>query len=143
MSKINTERLEMLLGELRQARGKLQAIAQKPEATVLSSAADTDIMKYNLIIAIQAAIDICYHIVAKEGGRAPQGYGDCFKILGEREIISLPFAQKLGRMAKFRNLLVHLYGEVDDQRVYRIMREDLSDLEKFEARLGSFLAKNI
>lgn len=31
-------------------------------------------------------------------------------------------------MARFRNLLVHQYAEVDDQRVISILRERLDDL---------------
>jgi len=32
-------------------------------------------------------------------------------------------------MAKFRNVLVHLYLEVDLQRVYRYLQENLDDLD--------------
>jgi uncharacterized protein YutE (UPF0331/DUF86 family) len=32
-------------------------------------------------------------------------------------------------MARFRNLLLHRYWEVDDQRVLTIARNDLGDLE--------------
>jgi uncharacterized protein YutE (UPF0331/DUF86 family) len=40
---------------------------------------------------------------------------------------------RLKQMAKFRNRLVHLYGEIDDRVVHRIMQEDLGDLKQFKA----------
>ena len=38
-------------------------------------------------------------------------------------------------MARFRNLLVHGYGEVDDERMLRMLREDLADLDEYVAAL--------
>ena len=34
-------------------------------------------------------------------------------------------------MAGFRNILVHEYLEIDRHRVYRALRDDLGDFEKF------------
>jgi len=34
-----------------------------------------------------------------------------------------------------RNLLVHLYAEVDNQRVHGFLREDVKDLDSFAAAL--------
>ena len=34
-------------------------------------------------------------------------------------------------MAKFRNRLVHLYGEIDDKFVYEFLKTDVEDIRKF------------
>jgi uncharacterized protein YutE (UPF0331/DUF86 family) len=34
-------------------------------------------------------------------------------------------------MARFRNVLVHMYAEVDDARVLRVLRESTPDLDEF------------
>ncbi len=34
-------------------------------------------------------------------------------------------------MTKFRNRLVHLYGEIDDQFVYEFLKNDVDDIRKF------------
>jgi len=34
-------------------------------------------------------------------------------------------------MAKFRNRLVHLYGEIDDKYVYEFLKTDVEDIRKF------------
>ncbi|HXL02441.1 MAG TPA: DUF86 domain-containing protein [Candidatus Atribacteria bacterium] len=35
------------------------------------------------------------------------------------------YTQNLANMAKFRNLLVHLYWKVDDERLYQILQSQL------------------
>jgi uncharacterized protein YutE (UPF0331/DUF86 family) len=42
-------------------------------------------------------------------------------------------------MAKFRNVLVHLYLEVDLRRVYRYLQENLDDFEAFARYVGEWL----
>lgn len=76
-------------------------------------------------------MDICNHIIAKEHIGVPESYSDCFKILGERNIISGELSEKLINMAKFRNLLVHLYWKVDDEKIYEILQSELDDFEDF------------
>jgi uncharacterized protein YutE (UPF0331/DUF86 family) len=36
-------------------------------------------------------------------------------------------------MAKFRNRLVHLYGEIDNKNVYEYIKGDLKDIEEFKS----------
>jgi len=38
-------------------------------------------------------------------------------------------AERLAKMTAFRNLLVHGYGKVDDELMFKIMLNDLYDLD--------------
>jgi len=51
----------------------------------------------------------------------------------EEGLISPELVQRLRQMAKFRNRLVHLYGEIDNAYVYKFIKEDLKDIEKFKS----------
>ena len=82
-------------------------------------------------MAIEGAIDICNHIVARAGGRAPHDHADCFAILGELNMLSDELVERLKRMAKFRNPLVHLYWKVDNKKVHQILREDIEDIKEY------------
>jgi uncharacterized protein YutE (UPF0331/DUF86 family) len=42
----------------------------------------------------------------------------------------------LQAMARFRNLLVHGYAQVDDQRVIEILRTRLDDFDRFRAAIA-------
>ncbi len=60
-------------------------------------------------------------------------------LLGEEDILDRRLARRLAQMARFRNLLLHGYGEVDDRRMLRSMREDLSDVEAFVGEIRKIL----
>jgi uncharacterized protein YutE (UPF0331/DUF86 family) len=48
---------------------------------------------------------------------------------------------KFENIASFRNLLVHYYAKVDDEIVYGIFRNNLSDFDLFIDRITGFLGK--
>jgi len=51
--------------------------------------------------------------------------------LRDRGIISKELSKKLINMAKFRNLLVHLYWKVNDEKIYEILQYELVDFDEF------------
>jgi uncharacterized protein YutE (UPF0331/DUF86 family) len=128
------------LGNIAEAQGRLRELGQLAEVDFLADYRNTESAKYMLIVAAEAAIDVCNHIVARQGGRAPEEYADCFAILADLRVIEPDLAQRLKRMARFRNLLVHVYWKVDNQRVYRIIRGDLGDLDSFRQQVSAWLA---
>jgi uncharacterized protein YutE (UPF0331/DUF86 family) len=127
----NIDRIRQIMGEINAALHKLARYSGISVEEFLSSSEKVDSAKYNLIIAIEGAIDICNSIVARAGGRAPQDHADCFAILGELKLINGEYVDRLKRMAKFRNLLVHLYWKVDDRKVYQILKEDIQDIKDY------------
>ncbi len=90
-----------------------------------------DATKFRLINIMEACMNICSHIVIKMFNKIPESYGDCFKILGEKGIIDKELSINLIKMAKFRNLLIHLYSKVDDSEIYKILKQNLVDIKKF------------
>jgi uncharacterized protein YutE (UPF0331/DUF86 family) len=99
----------------------------------------TDTAEHNLQIAIQAALDVGSMILADQAVMLPSGYKDIFPKLAEIGVLPPDFAEKLVGMAKFRNVLVHLYLEVDLQRVYRYLQENLDDFEIFARYVSEWL----
>jgi len=95
--------------------------------------------KYQLILAIEAAQSICNHLAARVAKVVPTSYGDCFRVLAENRIISRELSSKLIAMAKFRNLLVHQYGKIDNSTVYSILKNDIKDLVQYIDEINSFL----
>ncbi|MBI5047367.1 MAG: DUF86 domain-containing protein [Deltaproteobacteria bacterium] len=141
MYKVNIDKIGTLTGEIKTALKSLESYSLLSEKEAVDNPTVLGSIKYNLIVAIQGCIDIGSHIVAKEYARAPEDYGDCFKVLKEVKVIDEPLSGKLVKMARFRNLLVHLYWEVDNRRVYEIIRNDLADIEDFLKKIGHYLKK--
>ncbi|OGD26390.1 MAG: hypothetical protein A2Y56_12190 [Candidatus Aminicenantes bacterium RBG_13_63_10] len=87
-------------------------------------------------MAIEGALDICHSIAARGGGRAPRDHADCFEVLGELRFLDERFVDRLKRMARFRNLIVHLYWKVDDKKVFRILKDDIRDIREYLQVIG-------
>lgn len=49
--------------------------------------------------------------------------------LGEAGIFPSKFVTTLIKMARFRNRLVHIYWDVDNNTLYNILKNDLQDLD--------------
>ena len=109
MSDVDPIRIRGLLSNIADAQRRLRELGQLTEADFLADYRNTESAKYLLIVATEAAIDLCNHIVARRSGQAPEDYADCFGILAELKVIAPDLADRLKRMARFRNLIVHLY----------------------------------
>ena len=49
--------------------------------------------------------------------RVPEAYAECFAMLGEAGLLAADLSQKLQHMARFRNMLIHVYWDVDYDQV--------------------------
>ena len=87
--------------------------------------------KYLLLTAIEDVLAVANHVIASEGYRAPADYADAFRSLVESHVLDPALGERLAAMSRFRNLLVHVYAEVDDRRVHEYLSGDLGDLEEF------------
>lgn len=95
--------------------------------------------RYAVQAAVQACIDLANHVIASEGWRVPQDYGDAFTVLREQDVIDAALAERLGALAGLRNLLVHLYDEIDDDRVAQETAAGLHDLDGFATSVARLL----
>lgn len=98
---------------------------------------------YSMLVAIQASIDIAAHIIAKKNLRRPTTYRETFEILAEKKIIPDDLANMLSDLAGFRNVLVHIYWEIDLEEVYSVLQNDLETLEIFKKVVKEFLEDEV
>jgi len=85
-----------------------------------------------MLISIQSAIDIATYIIADKGLRKPSTYRETFEILEEQRIIPEDLANDLSDLAGFRNVLVHIYWELDMNVIHGILQNDLRVLVTFK-----------
>ncbi|ETX07495.1 MAG: hypothetical protein ETSY2_10850, partial [Candidatus Entotheonella gemina] len=74
---------------------------------------------HTLQIAIQAALDIASHIVSDERLGEPRANRELFDLLQRNHWLSPELTGTMGKMAGFRNIVVHGYQSADP----RIMRD--------------------
>jgi hypothetical protein len=70
-------------------------------------------------------------VISSEGYEPPGSYADIFRVLRDEGSVDEELAERLVAMARFRNLLVHAYADVDEDRVLRILHTSLSYLYEF------------
>lgn len=95
--------------------------------------------KYNLIVAIEGAVDLSNHIISKNGFRTPEDYADTFRVMEEKGVFDAEFTNSIIQMARFRNRLVHIYWGIDDAEIYRIIQTRLQDIKQFLKKFGNFI----
>jgi uncharacterized protein YutE (UPF0331/DUF86 family) len=83
-----------------------------------------------LHLAIECLLDIGNHIIADRGYPKPETYSEILEILAEKGTVPRELCQKMAGMAAFRNVLVHDYLRLDQERVYRILQEQIDNFEE-------------
>jgi uncharacterized protein YutE (UPF0331/DUF86 family) len=138
-SMVDRDKVEGLIRHLRQYTGYLRDIAKLDREEFLNDPMAIGSARYYLQVSIESCIDIANHIIATERLRAPKDYKDTFKVLNETGIIPDEFTRTMRAMAGLRNLLVHLYWEVDDKMVYDSLSTELDDFETFVFHVMNFV----
>jgi len=140
MPQYDSDRMLKLVSQMREALGHLKRLKECKKAHFTNDPDKIGSAKYNFIIAIEAAIDMCNHIISRNGYRAPEDYADAFVVFGEKGAFEKSFVNDLKEMAKFRNRLVHIYWEIDENQIYDILLTRLGDFKKFLDQLAKFLS---
>lgn len=128
---VDPPRLRAVLERLERRRRRLDGYARLSVDEYLANPESVDASKYLLITAIEDAITAANHVIASQGFRTPEDYADAFRSLAEAQVLEPELAGRLQAMARFRNLLVHVYTEVDDRRVFQFLEQDLADLDQY------------
>jgi len=140
---IDKVKIEGQLSNLKDYLSKLYDIAKIDLKTfqhdILYKAAAERLLQ----VSIETCLNMGNHIIASMSWRNPNDYADIFKILGENEVIPKEFSKKMVEMAKFRNLLVHLYWEIDPKIEFEFLKSDLKDFELFAKYIVKFLKKKL
>jgi uncharacterized protein YutE (UPF0331/DUF86 family) len=88
-------------------------------------------VEHTLQLAIQAALDVGSHVVSDDRLGEPETGRDVFRLLGRSGVLMPELVGRLERMAGFRNVVVHLYQEVDLGLVRDVVENHLGDLLEF------------
>ncbi len=99
-----------------------------------------------LQLAIESCINIGNRLISlyqfTKPVTTPNTYADIFKEIGKLGVVDKEFLQRLIKMARFRNRLVHLYWEVDIETIYDILQNNLDDFKRFQKDVVGFLKEN-
>jgi uncharacterized protein YutE (UPF0331/DUF86 family) len=89
-------------GEIERALDRLTRIREAGRDRFLADADAKDIACYRLLLAIEAALALCYHVSARRLKAVPEDYGGCFSGLARAGLIPLDLSERLQQMARLR-----------------------------------------
>lgn len=143
MRGIDVEQVRERAREIRESIAKVRQYAALSDEEFFADERNLYTVMHLLLIAIEAIAAISSHLLAKTARKAPSSYAECFEGLEGLGILDRNLTGHLIRMARFRNLLVHRYWEIDPQRVLLYARENLEDLETFLVQVGQWLGREL
>jgi uncharacterized protein YutE (UPF0331/DUF86 family) len=79
---------------------------------------------------LEALLDLGRHVLAKGFGDAPTEYREVARQLGARGVLEPDEAELFGRMAGYRNRMVHFYDEVAEEELHEICTGRLGEIER-------------
>ena len=133
---VDPSRLAALLARVGEERRALRRLAELGDDVIFDAPDRLAAMKYRFVVAAEALIDAGQHVIASEGWVPPASFADVFARLAEHGVVDPDLGRRLQDLARFRNLLVHQYADVDDRRVVEIARTRLDDLSDAAAALA-------
>lgn len=86
---------------------------------------------YDLQTCLEAMADIGNHIIAGMALRKPRDRRDIMMVLAEAGVIPRPLGERLGKAQVMRNVIVHGYLDIVLDEVYKVIQENLGDIEEF------------
>ncbi|MBS3795558.1 MAG: DUF86 domain-containing protein [Candidatus Thorarchaeota archaeon] len=135
----NMDIIDTRLSKLSETMRLLRGVAQEDKSVFLHDQIKLGAAKYYLLEAIQICLDIGNHIIGSMGWERPQDYASVFRILEQNQVLPKELAEKLEEMARFRNRIVHLYGDFDNEILYSVLNEDISDIDSFADHVLKFM----
>lgn len=100
-----------------------------------------DILSINLERAVQVSVDIGVHLLAGMSVPPPKTMGEVFTILVSATMIPEETGIALRQAVGFRNLSVHAYDQVDWERAFDIVHDQLDNFRKFAEAITKIMAR--
>jgi len=132
----------LLLRKLAELEKNLEQIREYSNITIEQYSSDWKVQRIierTLQIMIETCVDISGHIISDKGYRIPKSYADTFRILYEENILEKELFEIMEKMAKFRNIVVHNYDEVDASIVVNILKGHLGDFLTYKNAIINIL----
>ncbi len=128
--------------ELEEALKDWERYQRIPKEQFLQDRDTQNMIHHAMLLSIQSALNIATDVIAEERLRKPFTYRETFEVLAGEGVIPEPLARDLANLAGFRNVLVHIYWDLDLKQVYAILQHDLAVLRTFSAIMKEHVSES-
>lgn len=136
---IDTDLVRRKLSRLNMYLDKLKPISEHTFDKYLSDFYLKTSAERLVQLIVECASDINNHIVVEKGQRPPEDYTSSFVRAAEVGLISKELANRIKGSGGMRNIIVHEYMEIDDDKVYNTLPLAISDFREYIKQADGFL----
>lgn len=90
------------------------------------------------VIAIESLVDIGQYVLTNRKKRA-ESQRDVIRLLAQERVLPPDLAERLLDVLRFRNILIHVYPNLDDAKVASYLQHNLDDFDAFLAAVNRAL----
>ena len=127
------------LADLRARIARVRAHCPASPSELASDQDALDLVSFNLLLAVQACLDVASHVIAAEAWEPAQTLAGAFRRLGEHGVLEPSTVEALADAAGLRNVVAHGYAGVDPGQIHRAAKDGLGDLERFATQVARWL----
>ena len=133
---------ESILERLQELDTVLQELSRYrdlPPDTLQSNLSQRWILERGLIAAASLILDAANHILAGHFGVYASTYEESLAALHEKQVISPSLYAEIKGLGGFRNVLVHMYQELDPRQVWESYQKGLITFPRFAQEVLAWL----
>jgi uncharacterized protein YutE (UPF0331/DUF86 family) len=127
------------LGDLRDRVGRVETHRTADAESLARDRDALDLVAFNLMLAVQAGLDIASHVIADEGWTPAPTLAESFRRLAAHGVLSGATAEALAKGAGLRNVVAHGYASVNVAALQVAATSGLDDLRAFASEVAAWL----
>ena len=128
---VDREVFDRRLGRLEQVLRQLRGMVGIERDHFLRDAALQAQAERWLYVAAECCLDLAHHLISDRGWKTPATYRETFTTLEAQGVLAHDLSLAMQGWAGLRNVLAHMYLEVDYGLLHDILQRDLHQLEAF------------
>jgi len=140
---LDRERVLVKLDALHRYGQELQSVLPSNLEEYIASVEKRRATERLLQVSIECVLDICGLLVAGLRLGLPTEEESLFDRLAQGHVFSAKLIQTLRGMRRFRNILVHEYGQLDDKIVFGLAGRMSQDVEAFTSEVTRTLSGKV
>jgi len=129
------EQFRLIEEYLHRARG----IAARSREEYVQDPNLVDASVRQLTVLFETCHNVAKHLISRFDWRPPETKAEAFEILCEHGVVTENLQDAFRSAARFRNLVTYQTAIVQDDIVYRILQEHLTDFESFLVSVAQWL----
>ncbi len=127
---------ERRLAKLEELVADLRPLAEIEKGDFLADHTAKSLAERWTHLATECALDLAHHLIAVRGWSSPTTYRETFQILARHGVLTPELATQMEGWAGLRNVLVHLYLDINHEILFNILSGELDQIENYAAAIA-------